>query len=40
MGLVAQRIRFCDSFDGTRVAYSVIGRGPALVMLSGGRSAG
>jgi pimeloyl-ACP methyl ester carboxylesterase/DNA-binding CsgD family transcriptional regulator len=33
-----QRIRFCESFDGTRIAYSVIGRGPPLVMLSGGHS--
>ena len=38
MGHLAQRIRFCNSFGGTRVAYSVIGRGPALVMLSGGHS--
>jgi pimeloyl-ACP methyl ester carboxylesterase/DNA-binding CsgD family transcriptional regulator len=33
-----QRIRFCNSPDGVRIAYSVIGRGPALVLLSGGHS--
>ena len=38
MGGIAQRIRFCVSADGVRVAYSVIGRGPPLVMLSGGHS--
>ena len=38
MASPSQRIRFCESFDGTRVAYSVIGRGPPLVMLSGGHS--
>jgi pimeloyl-ACP methyl ester carboxylesterase/DNA-binding CsgD family transcriptional regulator len=38
VGSLEQRIRFCNSFDGTRVAYSVIGRGTALVMLSGGHS--
>src|SRR5262245_23902208 len=33
-----QRIAFCTSRDGVRIAYSVLGRGPALVMLSGGHS--
>jgi pimeloyl-ACP methyl ester carboxylesterase/DNA-binding CsgD family transcriptional regulator len=32
----SQRIRFCNSADGVRIAYSAIGRGPPLVMLSGG----
>jgi pimeloyl-ACP methyl ester carboxylesterase/DNA-binding CsgD family transcriptional regulator len=27
----AQAIRFCTSFDGTRIAYAVTGRGPPLV---------
>src|SRR4029077_13240654 len=27
----AQGIRFCASFDGTRIAFSVTGSGPALV---------
>ena len=27
----AQAIRFCSSFDGTRIAYAVTGEGPALV---------
>lgn len=27
----AQAIRFCESFDGTRIAYAVTGDGPALV---------
>jgi pimeloyl-ACP methyl ester carboxylesterase/DNA-binding CsgD family transcriptional regulator len=35
---LTQRIRFCNSPDGVRIAYSVIGRGPPLVMLSGGHS--
>src|SRR5687768_2396949 len=35
MARITQRIRFCDSADGVRIAYSMIGRGPALVMLSG-----
>jgi len=35
---LAQRIRFCESRDGVRIAYSVVGRGPPLVMLSGGHS--
>ena len=35
---VAQRIRFCNSRDGVRVAYSIVGRGAPLVMLSGGHS--
>ena len=34
----AQRIRFCNSRDGVRIAYSVVGRGTPLVMLSGGHS--
>ena len=34
----AQRIRFCNSRDGVRIAYSVTGRGPPLLMLSGGHS--
>ena len=38
MGTIRQRIRFCNSSDGVRIAYSVIGRGPPLVMLSGGHS--
>ncbi len=38
MGTTRQRIRFCNSPDGVRIAYSVIGRGPPLVMLSGGHS--
>ena len=33
-----QRIRFCNSADGVRIAYAVTGRGPPLVMLSGGHS--
>ena len=33
-----QRIQFCDSQDGVRIAFSVIGHGPPLVMLSGGHS--
>jgi DNA-binding CsgD family transcriptional regulator len=33
-----QRIRFCNSRDGVRIAYSVAGRGLPLVMLSGGHS--
>ena len=33
-----QRIRFCNSPDGVRIAYSVIGDGPPLLMLSGGHS--
>jgi pimeloyl-ACP methyl ester carboxylesterase len=36
MGDIRQRIRFCEAPDGARIAYSVIGRGPPLVMLSGG----
>jgi len=28
---VKQQIRFCTSFDGTRIAYAVTGEGPALV---------
>jgi pimeloyl-ACP methyl ester carboxylesterase/DNA-binding CsgD family transcriptional regulator len=28
---VKQQIRFCKSFDGTRIAYATTGRGPALV---------
>jgi pimeloyl-ACP methyl ester carboxylesterase/DNA-binding CsgD family transcriptional regulator len=35
---VRQRIQFCNSPDGVRIGYSVVGRGPALVMLSGGHS--
>ena len=35
MGLT-QRIRFCKGAGGMRIAYSAIGRGPPLVMLSGG----
>src|SRR5258705_13516123 len=31
-----QRIRFCKSLDGVGIAYSVIGRGAPLVLLSGG----
>lgn len=31
-----QRIRFVNAPDGVRIAYSAIGRGPPLVMLSGG----
>ena len=38
MGNIRQRIRFCNSSDGVRIAYSVIGQGPPLVMLSGGHS--
>ena len=38
MSAVSQRIRFCTSADGVRIAYAVIGRGPPLVMLSGGHS--
>jgi len=38
MANIRQRILFCNSFDGTRIAYSVIGAGPPLVMLSGGHS--
>jgi pimeloyl-ACP methyl ester carboxylesterase/DNA-binding CsgD family transcriptional regulator len=38
VGLLRQLIRFCNSPDGVRIAYSVIGRGPPLVMLSGGHS--
>jgi hypothetical protein len=26
-----QHIRFCKSFDGTRIAYAVTGRGPVLI---------
>ena len=33
-----QRIRFCNSRDGVRIAFSVVGRGTPLVMLSGGHS--
>lgn len=36
MGNIRQRIRFCKAPDGVKIAYSVIGRGPPLVMLSGG----
>ncbi len=36
MGSIRQRIRFCEAPDGVRIAYSLIGRGPPLVMLSGG----
>ena len=36
MGHLRQRIRFCNAPDGVKIAYSVIGRGPPLVMLSGG----
>jgi len=28
---VRQQIRFCKSFDGTRLAYAVTGEGPPLV---------
>ena len=35
---LAQRIRFCNSRDGVRIAYSIVGRGAPLVMLSGGHS--
>ncbi|HSS26881.1 MAG TPA: alpha/beta fold hydrolase [Usitatibacter sp.] len=38
MGHLRQRIRFCESPGGVRIAYSVIGKGPPLVMLSGGHS--
>jgi len=27
-----QQIRFCSSFDGVRIAYAILGRGPPLVM--------
>jgi pimeloyl-ACP methyl ester carboxylesterase/DNA-binding CsgD family transcriptional regulator len=33
-----QRIRFCDAPDGVRIAYSAIGQGTPLMMLSGGHS--
>ena len=33
-----QRIRFCNSRDGVRIACSAVGRGTPLVMLSGGHS--
>ncbi len=33
-----QRIRFCNSRGGVRIAYSLMGRGAPLVMLSGGHS--
>lgn len=36
--MIRQRIRFCNSPDRVRIAYSVIGRGPPLLMLSGGHS--
>jgi pimeloyl-ACP methyl ester carboxylesterase/DNA-binding CsgD family transcriptional regulator len=36
VGTIRQRIRFCNSLGGVRIAYSAIGRGPPLVMLSGG----
>jgi hypothetical protein len=26
-----QQIRFCNSFDGTRIAYAITGKGPPLV---------
>ncbi len=35
---LAQHIRFCNSRDGVRIAYSVVGRGTPLVMVSGGHS--
>lgn len=38
MDELRQRIRFCNAPDGVRIAYSVIGRGPPLVILSGGHS--
>ena len=38
MGNLRQRILFCNSPDGVRIAYSVIGKGPPLLMLSGGHS--
>jgi hypothetical protein len=28
---MSQQIRFCRSFDGTRIAYAVTGEGPPLV---------
>jgi pimeloyl-ACP methyl ester carboxylesterase len=31
----AQRIRFCQTTDGVRIAYSVMGHGPALVVVNG-----
>ena len=34
--MLRQRIRFCNTPDGVRIAYSVVGHGPPLVMLSGG----
>jgi pimeloyl-ACP methyl ester carboxylesterase/DNA-binding CsgD family transcriptional regulator len=36
MASLRQRIRFCDAPDGVRIAYSAIGRGSPLLMLSGG----
>ncbi len=36
MNSIRQGIRFCEAPDGVRIAYSVIGRGPPLVMVSGG----
>ena len=38
MARLSQRIRFCTSADGVRIAYSAIGRGPPLAVLSGGHS--
>jgi pimeloyl-ACP methyl ester carboxylesterase/DNA-binding CsgD family transcriptional regulator len=38
MPRLRQRVRFCNSRDGVRIACSAVGRGPALVMLSGGHS--
>ena len=29
---MAQQVRFCRSFDGTRIAYATSGEGPPLVM--------
>jgi pimeloyl-ACP methyl ester carboxylesterase len=36
MARLRQRVRFCNSRDGVRIAYSVVGRGTPLLMLSGG----
>ena len=38
MARLRQRIRFCNSRDGVQIAYAAVGRGPPLVMLSGGHS--
>jgi DNA-binding CsgD family transcriptional regulator/pimeloyl-ACP methyl ester carboxylesterase len=38
MSRLRQRIRFCNSRDGVRLAYATVGQGPPLVLVSGGHS--